>query len=229
MPSRRRFGLYVARSFFFFLFAYSRWCSWAFVGIKKDTICDAGSACYLPARRAFPSFFWDLLDLVSIVVKLNSFTGLGYVSPWETSASAFNMILPGLTLSTYFHRDDYSLPRDDWIEVVVEQPYIAAPVQRVKNWGVWVHGCTQHRLCARYQFLGPCIGRSWLQGDVLTERCSPLGLADVTSADWGVILCGSAGVDVCGRFCLIRSAPKSLSQLNLRNRYSFSWSPRLPW
>ncbi|MBM1816750.1 ABC transporter permease [Pseudosulfitobacter pseudonitzschiae] len=137
--------------------------------IKKDTIFDAGSAVLALTGTAFPSFLLGILLIWFFAVKLQLFPVMGYVSPWENFwLGIYHMILPGLTLSTYFIAMITRLTRATLIEVL-EQPYIAAARARGEpNWRVvWVHG-VRNIAMPLVTILGLQLG-VLLQGTVLTE------------------------------------------------------------
>ncbi|MGI3168521.1 ABC transporter permease [Pseudooceanicola sp. C21-150M6] len=137
--------------------------------VKKDTAYDAGSAVLALTGTAFPSFLLGILLIWFFAVKLQLFPVMGYVSPWEDFwTGIYHMILPGLTLSTYFIAMITRLTRATLIEVM-EQPYIAAARARGEpSWRVvWVHG-VRNIAMPLVTILGLQLG-TLLQGTVLTE------------------------------------------------------------
>lgn len=137
--------------------------------VKKDSIFDAGSAVFALTGTAFPSFLLGILLIWLFGVKLGIFPVMGYVSPWQHFWSGiYHMILPALTLSTYFIAMITRLTRASLIEVL-DQPYIAAARARGEpNWRViWVHG-VRNIAMPLVTILGLQLG-TLLQGAVLTE------------------------------------------------------------
>jgi peptide/nickel transport system permease protein len=137
--------------------------------VKKDTIFDAGSAVFALTGTAFPSFLLGILLIWFFGVKLQMFPVMGYVSPWENlRLGIYHMILPGLTLSTYFIAMITRLTRATLIEVL-DEPYIAAARARGEpNWRViWVHG-VRNIAMPLVTILGLQLG-TLIQGTVLTE------------------------------------------------------------
>lgn len=137
--------------------------------VKKDTAFDAGAAVLALTGTAFPSFLLGILLIWFFAVKLGLFPVMGYVSPWQDFwTGIYHMILPGLTLSTYFIAMITRLTRATLIEVM-EQPYIAAARARGEpGWRViWVHG-VRNIAMPLVTILGLQLG-VLLQGTVLTE------------------------------------------------------------
>jgi peptide/nickel transport system permease protein len=137
--------------------------------VKKDTAFDAGAAVFALTGTAFPSFLLGILLIWFFGVKLGLFPVMGYVSPWEDFwLGIYHIILPALTLSTYFIAMITRLTRATLIEVL-EQPYIAAARARGEpNWRViWVHG-VRNIAMPLVTILGLQLG-VLLQGTVLTE------------------------------------------------------------
>ena len=137
--------------------------------VKKDTAFDAGAAVLALTGTAFPSFLLGILLIWFFAVKLGLFPVMGYVSPWQDFwTGIYHMILPGLTLSTYFIAMITRLTRATLIEVM-EQPYIAAARARGEPaWRViWVHG-VRNIAMPLVTILGLQLG-VLLQGTVLTE------------------------------------------------------------
>ncbi|MGY9045934.1 ABC transporter permease [Puniceibacterium antarcticum] len=137
--------------------------------VKKDTIFDAGSAVFALTGTAFPSFLLGILLIWFFGVKLQLFPVMGYVSPWEDlRLGIYHMILPGLTLSTYFIAMITRLTRATLIEVM-DEPYIAAARARGEpGWRViWVHG-VRNIAMPLVTILGLQLG-TLIQGTVLTE------------------------------------------------------------
>ncbi len=137
--------------------------------VKKDTVFDAGAAVFALTGTAFPSFLLGILLIWFFGVKLQLFPVMGYVSPWEDlRLGIYHMILPGLTLSTYFIAMITRLTRATLIEVL-DEPYIAAARARGEpNWRViWVHG-VRNIAMPLVTILGLQLG-TLIQGTVLTE------------------------------------------------------------
>lgn len=137
--------------------------------VKKDTVFDAASAVFALTGTAFPSFLLGILLIWFFGVKLQMFPVMGYVSPWEDlRLGIYHMILPGLTLSTYFIAMITRLTRATLIEVL-DEPYIAAARARGEpNWRViWVHG-VRNIAMPLVTILGLQLG-TLIQGTVLTE------------------------------------------------------------
>ncbi|MBU2961220.1 ABC transporter permease [Citreicella sp. C3M06] len=164
--------------------------------VKKDTIFDAGAAVFALTGTAFPSFLLGILLIWFFGVKLGLFPVMGYVSPWQDFwGGIYHMILPALTLSTYFIAMITRLTRATLIEVLA-QPYIAAARARGEpGWRViWVHGVRNIAL-PLVTILGLQLG-TLLQGTVLTETVFNLpGIGQMlTSAvlgrEYGVVQAG---------------------------------------
>ncbi len=164
--------------------------------VKKDTAFDAGSAVFALTGTAFPSFLLGILLIWFFGVRLGWFPVMGYVSPWEDFwTGIYHMILPGLTLSTYFIAMITRLTRASLIEVL-EEPYIAAARARGEpSWRViWVHG-VRNIAMPLVTILGLQLG-TLLQGTVLTETVFNLpGIGQMlTSAvlgrEYGVVQAG---------------------------------------
>ena len=164
--------------------------------VKKDTAFDAGSAVFALTGTAFPSFLLGILLIWFFGVRLGWFPVMGYVSPWEDFwTGIYHMILPGLTLSTYFIAMITRLTRASLIEVL-EEPYIAAARARGEpGWRViWIHGVRTIAM-PLVTILGLQLG-TLLQGTVLTETVFNLpGIGQMlTSAvlgrEYGVVQAG---------------------------------------
>lgn len=164
--------------------------------VKKDTAFDAGSAVFALTGTAFPSFLLGILLIWFFGVRLGWFPVMGYVSPWEDFwTGIYHMILPGLTLSTYFIAMITRLTRASLIEVL-EEPYIAAARARGEpSWRViWIHG-VRNIAMPLVTILGLQLG-TLLQGTVLTETVFNLpGIGQMlTSAvlgrEYGVVQAG---------------------------------------
>lgn len=164
--------------------------------VKKDTIFDAGAAVFALTGTAFPSFLLGILLIWFFGVKLGLFPVMGYVSPWQDFwGGIYHMILPALTLSTYFIAMITRLTRATLVEVLA-QPYIAAARARGEpGWRViWVHGVRNIAL-PLVTILGLQLG-TLLQGTVLTETVFNLpGIGQMlTSAvlgrEYGVVQAG---------------------------------------
>ncbi|ASM75071.1 MULTISPECIES: ABC transporter permease [Roseobacteraceae] len=137
--------------------------------VRKDTAFDAGAAVFALTGTAFPSFLLGILLIWFFGVKLGWFPVMGYVSPWtDFWRGIYHMILPGLTLSTYFIAMITRLTRATLIEVL-DEPYIAAARARGEpQWRVvWVHG-VRNIAMPLVTILGLQLG-TLLQGTVLTE------------------------------------------------------------
>ncbi len=137
--------------------------------VRKDTIFDAGSAVFALTGTAFPSFLLGILLIWFFGVKLGWFPVMGYVSPWQDFwGGIYHIILPALTLSTYFIAMITRLTRATLIEVM-DQPYITAARARGEpSWRViWVHG-VRNIAMPLVTILGLQLG-TLLQGTVLTE------------------------------------------------------------
>ncbi len=164
--------------------------------VKKDTIFDAGAAVFALTGTAFPSFLLGILLIWFFGVQLGWFPVMGYVSPWQDFwGGIYHMILPALTLSTYFIAMITRLTRATLVEVLA-QPYIAAARARGEpGWRViWVHGVRNIAL-PLVTILGLQLG-TLLQGTVLTETVFNLpGIGQMlTSAvlgrEYGVVQAG---------------------------------------
>ncbi|WP_241565330.1 ABC transporter permease subunit [Paenirhodobacter populi] len=71
--------------------------------VRKDTIWDALAAALALTATAFPSFFLGILLIWFLAVKFGLFPVMGFVAPWQDFwGGMYHMILPALTLSTYF-------------------------------------------------------------------------------------------------------------------------------
>ena len=137
--------------------------------VRKDSVFDAGAAVFALTGTAFPSFLLGILLIWFFGVKLGLFPVMGYVSPWQDPVTGlYHMVLPALTLSTYFIAMITRLTRATLIEVL-EQPYIAAARARGEpGWRViWVHGLRNVAM-PLVTILGLQLG-TLLQGTVLTE------------------------------------------------------------
>ncbi|MGF0539997.1 ABC transporter permease [Agrobacterium sp. ES01] len=137
--------------------------------VRKDTVWDIGVASWALTVTAFPSFFLGILLIWVFAVKFGLFPVMGFVAPWEDFVGGtYHMILPAMTLSTYFVGMIVRLTRATLIEVM-EQPYIAAARARGEpEWRViWVHG-VRNIAMPLATMLGLQLG-ALLQGAVLTE------------------------------------------------------------
>ena len=137
--------------------------------VKKDSVWDAGAAAFALTGTAFPSFCLGILLIWIFGVWRGLFPTMGFVPPWQDPwGGVYHMVLPALTLSTYFIAMIVRLVRANLIEVL-QQPYIGAarargePSYRV----VWVHGM-RNVLLPLATILGLQLG-ALLQGAVLTE------------------------------------------------------------
>ncbi|MFD2237652.1 ABC transporter permease [Aureimonas populi] len=137
--------------------------------VRKDTAWDVGVAAGALTVTAFPSFFLGILLIWIFGVRFGLFPVMGFVAPWEDLRSGVHhMVLPAVTLSTYFVGMIVRLTRATLIEVL-EQPYIAAARARGEpSWRVvWVHG-VRNIAMPMTTILGLQLG-ALLQGAVLTE------------------------------------------------------------
>lgn len=137
--------------------------------VRKDTAWDIGVASWALTVTAFPSFFLGILLIWVFAVKFGLFPVMGFVAPWEDFRQGlYHMVLPAVTLSTYFVGMIVRLTRATLIEVM-EQPYIAAARARGEpEWRViWVHG-VRNIAMPLMTILGLQLG-ALLQGAVLTE------------------------------------------------------------
>ncbi|WP_118135577.1 ABC transporter permease [Oceanicella sp. SM1341] len=164
--------------------------------VKKDTAWDAGAAVFALTGTAFPSFFLGILLIWVFGVKFGLFPVMGFVPPWEDFwGGLYHMILPALTLSTYFIAMIVRLTRATLVEVLA-QPYIAAARARGEpGWRVvWVHGLRNIAM-PLVTIIGLQLG-TLLQGAVLTETVFSLPGAGqmITSAvlgrEYGVVQAG---------------------------------------
>lgn len=164
--------------------------------VRKDTAWDAGAAVFALTGTAFPSFFLGILLIWIFGAKLGLFPVMGFVPPWEDFwGGLYHMVLPALTLSTYFMAMIVRLTRATLVEVL-EQPYIAAARARGEpGWRViWVHGLRNIAM-PLVTILGLQLG-ALLQGAVLTETVFSLPGAGqmITSAvlgrEYGVVQAG---------------------------------------
>lgn len=172
--------------------------------VRKDTAWDAGAAAFALTGTAFPSFYLGILLIWVFGAHFGWFPTMGFVAPWEDlGGGVHHMVLPALTLSTYFMAMIVRLTRANLVEVL-EQPYIAAarargePAARV----IWVHGM-RNVLMPLVTVLGLQLG-TLLQGAVLTETVFSLpGVGQmitdaVLNREYGVV---QAGVMMTG--CLV--------------------------
>lgn len=135
----------------------------------KDTTFDAITAVFTLTATAFPSFYLGILLIWLFGVKLMLFPTLGFIPPWKDLwGGIVHIVLPAVTLSTFFLAMIVRLTRANMIEVL-EQPYIAAARARGEpQWRVvWVHGL-RNILMPLVTILGLQLG-ALLQGAVLTE------------------------------------------------------------
>ncbi|QDL94038.1 ABC transporter permease (plasmid) [Paroceanicella profunda] len=164
--------------------------------VKKDTAWDAGAAVFALTGTAFPSFFLGILLIWIFGVKFGLFPVMGFVPPWHDFwGGLYHMILPAITLSTYFIAMIVRLTRATLVEVLA-QPYIAAARARGEpGWRVvWVHGLRNIAM-PLVTIIGLQLG-TLLQGAVLTETVFSLPGAGqmITSAvlgrEYGVVQAG---------------------------------------
>ncbi|WGF89708.1 ABC transporter permease [Marinivivus vitaminiproducens] len=137
--------------------------------VRRDTVWDAGAAAFALTGTAFPSFYLGILLIWIFGVWLGLFPTMGFVPPWQDPwGGIYHMILPALTLSTYFMAMIVRLVRANLIEVL-DKPFIAAARARGEPNGrvVWVHGM-RNILLPLVTILGLQLG-TLLQGAVLTE------------------------------------------------------------
>ena len=164
--------------------------------VRKDSAWDAGAAAFALTGSAFPSFYLGILLIWIFGVWLGWFPTMGFVPIWEDAGlGILHMVLPALTLSTYFMAMIVRLTRANLLEVL-EQPYIAAARARGEpQWRiVWIHGM-RNVLMPLITILGLQLGHL-LQGAVLTETVFSLpGVGQmITSAvlnrEYGVVQAG---------------------------------------
>jgi peptide/nickel transport system permease protein len=137
--------------------------------VKKDTGWDAAVAVFALTGTAFPSFFLGILLIWFLAVKVGAFPVMGFVAPWEDLwGGLYHLVLPALTLSTFFIGKIVRVTRAALVEVM-DQPYITAARARGEpEWRiVWVHG-VRNILMPVVTVLGLELG-GILQGAVLTE------------------------------------------------------------
>lgn len=163
---------------------------------RRDGAVDAMSAVFSLTGTAFPSFYLGILLIWLFGVKLKWFPTIGFVAPWHDLAGGIvHMMLPAVTLSTFFMAMIVRLTRANMIEVL-QQPYIAAARARGEpEWRVvWVHG-VRNILMPLITILGLQLG-SLLQGAVLTETVFSLpGVGQmitqaVLDREYGVVQAG---------------------------------------
>lgn len=136
---------------------------------RHDTILDAGAAAFALTGTAFPSFYLGILLIWIFGVHFGLFPTMGFVPPWRDFwGGLYHMVLPALTLSTYFMAMIVRLVRANLIEVL-QQPFIAAARARGEPAGrvIWLHGM-RNVLMPLVTILGLQLG-TLLQGAVLTE------------------------------------------------------------
>jgi peptide/nickel transport system permease protein len=164
--------------------------------IRKDTVWDAGAAAFALTGTAFPSFYLGILLIWIFGAYFGWFPTMGFVPPWEDfRGGVYHMILPAITLSTYFMAMIVRLTRANLVEVL-EQPYIAAARARGEpNWRViWVHAM-RNVLMPLVTVLGLQLG-TLLQGAVLTETVFSLpGVGQmitngVLNREYGIVQAG---------------------------------------
>ncbi|RWR27307.1 ABC transporter permease [Sinirhodobacter populi] len=164
--------------------------------VRKDTIWDALAAALALTATAFPSFFLGILLIWFLAVKFGLFPVMGFVAPWQDFwGGMYHMILPALTLSTYFVGMIVRVTRATLIEVLA-QPYIAAARARGEpRWRViWVHAMRNIAM-PLVTLVGLQLGNI-LQGAVLTETVFSLpGLGQaltgaVLGREYGVVQAG---------------------------------------
>lgn len=164
--------------------------------VRKNSAWDAGAAAFALTGSAFPSFYLGILLIWIFGVWLGWFPTMGFVPIWEDVGLGIqHMVLPALTLSTYFMAMIVRLTRANLLEVL-EQPYIAAARARGEpQWRiVWIHGM-RNVLMPLITILGLQLGHL-LQGAVLTETVFSLpGIGQmITSAvlnrEYGVVQAG---------------------------------------
>lgn len=137
--------------------------------VKKDTVWDAGAAAFALTGSAFPSFYLGILLIWIFGVHLGWFPTMGFVSFGDDPLDAVaHLVLPAVTLSTYFMAMIVRVTRANLVEVL-EQPFIAAARARGEPMGrvIWVHGM-RSVLMPLITILGLQLGHL-LQGAVLTE------------------------------------------------------------
>ncbi|MEI4473880.1 ABC transporter permease [Frigidibacter sp. MR17.24] len=164
--------------------------------VKKDSAWDVAAAVFALTGTAFPSFFLGILLIWFLAVKLGAFPVMGFVAPWQDPwGGLYHMVLPSLTLSTYFIGMIVRMTRATMVEVL-EQPYIAAARARGEpEWRViWVHG-VRNILMPLVTIVGLQLG-GILQGAVLTETVFSLpGLGQmltgaVLGREYGLVQAG---------------------------------------
>ncbi|HEY0213956.1 MAG TPA: ABC transporter permease [Paenirhodobacter sp.] len=164
--------------------------------VRKDTIWDAVAAALSLTATAFPSFFLGILLIWFLAVKFGLFPVMGFVAPWlDFRDGMYHMILPAMTLSTYFVGMIVRVTRATLIEVL-SQPYIAAARARGEpRWRViWVHAMRNIAM-PLVTLVGLQLGNI-LQGAVLTETVFSLpGLGQaltgaVLGREYGVVQAG---------------------------------------
>lgn len=164
--------------------------------VRKDSIFDAAAAALSLTATAFPSFFLGILLIWFLAVKFGLFPVMGFVPPWQDFATGmYHMVLPALTLSTYFIGMIVRVTRASLIEVLA-QPYIAAARARGEpRWRViWVHAMRNIAM-PLVTLIGLQLGNI-LQGAVLTETVFSLpGLGQaltgaVLGREYGVVQAG---------------------------------------
>jgi peptide/nickel transport system permease protein len=137
--------------------------------VKKDTGWDAAAAVFALTGTAFPSFFLGILLIWFLGVKVGAFPVMGFVPPWQDFwGGMYHLVLPALTLSTFFIGMIVRVTRAALVEVL-DQPYITAARARGEpEWRiVWVHG-VRNIMMPVVTVLGLQLG-GILQGAVLTE------------------------------------------------------------
>ncbi|MDX3926133.1 MAG: ABC transporter permease [Shinella sp.] len=137
--------------------------------VRKDSVWDTGVAVFALTGTAFPSFFLGIVLIWLLAVQLGAFPVMGFVAPWDDFRTGmYHMVLPALTLSTYFIGMIVRVTRASLVEVL-DQPYIAAARARGEpGWRVvWVHGVRNIAMPV-VTMIGLQLG-GILQGAVLTE------------------------------------------------------------
>jgi peptide/nickel transport system permease protein len=137
--------------------------------VRKDTIWDTAIAVFALTGSAFPSFFLGIVLIWFLAVQFGLFPVMGFVAPWEDFwTGMYHMVLPALTLSTYFIGMIVRITRSSLIDVM-DQPFIAAAKARGEpRWRVvWVHGVRNIAMPV-VTMIGLQLG-GILQGAVLTE------------------------------------------------------------
>jgi len=164
--------------------------------VRKDSAWDAGAAAFALTGTAFPSFYLGILLIWIFGVNLGWFPTMGFTPPWQDPLQGFiHMVLPAVTLSTYFMAMIVRITRANLVEIL-ELPFIAAARARGESRSriIWVHGM-RNVMMPLVTVLGLQLG-TLLQGAVLTETVFSLpGVGQmittaVLNREYGIVQAG---------------------------------------